>query len=289
MRRNARDNFYDDKPDIAFSTPTDNKFPSPQEFEEMVEKRGHLYYDKPRLSVGQIIVSVISILGIIAVLYFAVTQFIMLQPDEGLAGKYGTFAAKLVTLHDSIAADMESGDQELILKTVGIWAGLALIGLLAGSADLLLSRMPVDNFISYRFGFSVSPTLRFLPSVTVTVYMLFRFIVTQFDDTVDFNVTLTNFHLKGEGYTWGMWVTHGCYILVFFACIFAIYEAFANSGLFGIILRLPLSVLSNSAVIMLLLSGSVFIIAITIVFVLLKAIGIILGITMPDQVRYYKE
>ena len=277
------------KPDISFSTPNDHKFPTPQEFEESMKKRGHFWVDKPKLSAAQIVLSVFCILGICAALFFAVRYFLTLQPDAETSDKYGSFAAKLMHRHDSLQSDLASGDQSLILSSVGIWAGLGLLGLLAGTADLLISRIPVNNQITYRFGFGINPLMRFLPALATDVYMLFRYIATKFDSSLDFTVTMQTFHIKGEGYTWAMWVTQGLYILLFLACIFMIYETFANSGIFGMIIRLPLAVISNGAVIMLLLLNPVFVIVITIVFILIKAVGIILRITVPDHARFYRE
>ena len=277
------------KPDISFNAPVNSGFPTPQEFQETIDKRGHFWVDKPRLSVGQIVFSSFCILGVCAVLFFAIRYFILLVPDAGNAERYGEFAAKLMFMHDSLQSVIAGGDQALIMKSVGIWAGLGMAGLLAGSADLLISRIPVNNQITYRFGFGINPLMRFLPASLTTLYMLFRYIATKIDDSLVFTVDMENFHLKGEGYTWGMWVTHAFYILLFFTCIFMIYETFANSGLFGMILRLPLAVISNGAVMMLLLQGSVFIIVITIALALIKAVGIILRITMPDHTRFYRE
>ena len=283
MKRSAR--AVRDKPDISFSTPRDNRFPTPQEYEEAMSKRGHFWVDKPRLSVGQIIFSVICILGIGAVLYFSGRYFFFeLVPDEALTEQYGTFLAKLIHMYNDLTAALESGDQEIIVRYIGIWTGLAMIGLFAGSADLLLSRCLFDNPITYRFGFRANPTLRYLPSAAATVYMLFRFI-----GGLNFTVDFSNFSIKGEGYTWEMWVTQGFYLVVFLSCVFMTYETFANSGPIGMILRLPLTVLSNSAVVMLLLLSPVCVIVITVMFVLIKAIGIILSITLPDTVRYYRE
>lgn len=288
MKRSAR--AVDFKPDISFSTPRDNRFPTPQEYDEAISKRGHFWVDKPRLSVGQIIFSVFCIIGICAALFFAFRYFfVQLTPEEGLAEAYGPFAAKLIQMHNDLYDAVASGDQELIVKLIGIWSGLALMGLFAGSADLLLGRILFDNPITYRFGFRVNPTLRFLPSITATMYMLFRYIAEQFVEGLHFTVDFSNFSIKGEGYTWEMWVTEGCYVLIFFAVIFVTYETFANSGPLGMIVRLPLAAVSNGAVIMLLFLSPICVIVITVMFVLIKAIGIILSITLPDTVRYYRE
>lgn len=289
MKRSARGSGIEVKPDISFSTPRDNRFPTPQEFDEAMSKRGHFWADKPRLSAGQIVFSVFCIIGICAALFAAVRYFVLLQPGEEYVEAYGMFAAKLIHMHNELYDAVSGGDQELIVKVVGIWAGLALMGLFAGSADLLLGRFLFDNPITFRFGFRVNPTLRYLPSVFATVYMLFRYIAEQFNESLHFTIDFSNFSLKGEGYTWEMWVTEGCYILIFFAIIFVTYETFANSGPLGMIIRLPLCAVSNGAVVMLLLLSPICVIVITVMFVLLKAIGIILSITLPDTVRYYRE
>jgi hypothetical protein len=279
----------DGKPDIAFRQPNDNKFLSPQDYDDSMRRKAHFYTEKKKLTVLQVIFSVMSIIVICGVLFFAIQIFFTMHTGEGLSEKYGELAAKLITLHTWLMDDLAGGDQAKILASIGIWAGMALTGLLAGTADLLLSRLYLDKSVTNRFGFGVNPTLRFLPSITVTVYMLFRFIAEKFDPSLHFNVDFSNFNIKGEGYSWEMWVTQGCYILVFFACIFTIYETFANSGPFGMIIRLPLSLLSNSAVVMLLLLNPVCIVAITIMFVLIKAVGVIISVTHPDHVIYYRE
>ncbi|MCR5121873.1 MAG: hypothetical protein K6B74_05575 [Ruminococcus sp.] len=253
------------------------------------DRRSHVDIEKKKLTVLQIVFSVISILVICGVLFCAADTYFTMQADEGTAEKYGELAAKLMTLHDRLMEELAGGDQERILALIGIWAGIALTGLLAGTADLLLSRLYLDKSVTSRFGFGVNPTMRFLPSITVTVYMLFRLVAERFDPTLRFVVDFSNFNIKGEGYTWEMWVTQGCYVLVFFACIFTIYETFANSGPFGMIIRLPLSVLSNGAVVMLLMLNSVCVIVIALMFALIKAVGVIISVTHPDHVIYYRE
>ena len=91
--------------------------------------------------------------------------------------------------------------------------------MLAGFTDILLGRLPVNRQVTDRFSFSVFPALRFLPSIIFDVYILFMIIAEQFDNSLDFDLKLSDFSLLGKGYTWTMWVTQIVYALIIIALI----------------------------------------------------------------------
>lgn len=279
-----------EKPDISFKTASTPLFPSPREYEESMIKSGHLIIDPDKLTAGKAIVSALSIIGACAAMFFIVRYIMALPPDEGArsAGFGNDFLSKTGVLYSGLLNVLQNGKPAAIAQSVGAWFGISLIGLLAGSCDILLSRIPPDGGITDRFGFGVSPVLRYLPAMTCTVYGVFVFVAEQIDDTLDFRLNDMNFSLTGEGYSWCTWVTEGFYLLLILAALFAVIEAFSNSGLWGLIVRLPLSVISNGAVIMVVMAGSLCAVLAALMFVMIKVVGMIIGIAFPRFVPYYR-
>ena len=275
-------------PDISFKTASTPIFQSPQEFEESMIKSGHIMPDTDKLTVSRAIVSALSIIAVCGVIFLVVRHILSIELAEGIYSVPDFTAAKLEQLFKGLKADINSGDTAITAQTIGLWLGVSMIGLLAGSCDILLCRIPLDRQITDRFSFGIQPLTRYLPAFTMTLYTLFIYIACAIDDSYDFTLTTSNFSLKGEGYTWCTWVTEGFYVLFILACLFAIIEMFSNSGIFGIVIRLPLAIVSNGAIVMVLMTGTMCAVITTLMFVFVKVLGFILRIIFPTIGIYYR-
>ena len=280
----------DDIPDISFKTASTPLFPTPQEYEEQVKKTGHFIAETDKLTVGRVIVSVLGILAACGVIFLVISHILSLPADEGAvsAGTGNEFFYKLGVLYGRLENNMASGDTAATAKTIGLWLGVSLAGLLAGCCDILLRRIPLDKQITGRFSFGVNPLVRYLPAIVVTLHSLFVYIAGEIDGSLDFTLNSNNFSLTGEGYTWCTWVTEGFDVLFILASLFALIEMFSNSGIFGMIIRLPLAVISNGAVVMVLMTGTRCAVIVTLMFVFVKVLGIILKNIFPSSGIYYR-
>ena len=277
-----------DIPDISFKTASTPLFQSPQDFEESMIKSGHIMPSTDELTVSRAVVSALAIIAVCGVIFLAVRHIMSQELPEGSYTVPDFTLAKLEVLFKGLKADINSGDTALTAQTIGLWLGVSMIGLLAGSCDILLCRIPLDRQITDRFSFGIQPLTRYLPALTMTLYTLFIYIARAIDDSYDFTLTTSNFSLTGEGYTWCTWVSEGAYVLFILACLFALIEMFSNSGIFGMIIRLPLSIVSNGAIVMVLLTGTLCAVITALMFVFVKVLGFILRILFPTMGIYYR-
>lgn len=133
-----------------------------------------------------------------------------------------------------------------LFAVLGVLLLIGISGFFAGLMDDALCLLPFGRVVRKRVNFDLPFIFRAVPAGILAVYFLILFTILFFFNE-DFQYEIQSFSLIGTGYTAGMWFSQIFYALALIALVALIVEAFIRSGFFGLVLRVPLLILSNAA------------------------------------------
>lgn len=174
---------------------------------------------------------------------------------------------------------------------LGVLFLVGVSGFFAGLMDDALCMLPFGRLIRNKIDFKLPFILRATPAIILAVYVLASVVVHIFNENIQFEIQ--KFSLLGKGYTAGMWVSQIAYGLIIVALIALIIEAFMSSGVLGLIIRVPLLILSNMALsvvaVMFSLLGSLVFLVVMAVVITLSIVGKIFSykVRTEEKVIYY--
>lgn len=220
--------------------------------------------DTDSITTGRIVLgAILSVLACALLVIF--TRYLILLPvsDVSLEKAGGSL---LMGKAEQIIANITDGN--MAFTWVGEIVALALlpiVGLCAGFMDDALCMLPLGRSIRSHVGFEVTWPVRLAPAILFGVYFVIAFAVEAFNP--EGSIVIEHFSWKGEGYTPGMWVSQIFYLLIGLSLLFLVVEALCNSGLIGMVVRVPILLATNliMAVLISALAAMAFVVVLAVV------------------------
>lgn len=199
--------------------------------------------EKKENIVGSAIVTII----VFAVSVFSLIYFLRLEPcmmctERGL---YRLTERVYELFHDLYANGFG-------LPTIIIFVALILIGLtgLTGRyMEVWLSKLFSRDRSHDKTQKRLSREMMFLPTYIDCVYVAICSMWYSIDESVVFEIPYYAISLTGENYTTAMWVTQITVILIAIGFLIVFVDAFIGSGLLGLLVRIPVILVTNCALI----------------------------------------